>query len=192
MSAFFSGETPFYSSLASITLPDDLTPISSEYFAPRLWTGCKPVLRLLWFAGVSILLPERSNDTLIRGAAAGDLSRVGVVLIKNRPNELRQRGFPPILDRPVSCAGRWEALAESDQQIRWTLQTNPPSDQRPHETPFTAEKAQPRLAVGCHPQVRVADVSLLEHNLLVGNRDRCFALLRAVKVKWYVASSPSA
>ena len=51
-----------------------------------------------------------------------------------------------------------KALSERHQQLERALEANLPPQQRPHHASFLPQKADPRLRVGGHAQIGLADM----------------------------------
>src|SRR5256885_12210079 len=87
---------------------------------------------------------------------------------------------------PVGCTtrkgasvtySRWKAAPECEQQLGRSLNANLPPEQRPYETGFLPQKAQPGLAVGSESEIGLSIVAFGNLQLFVSNRDSCFQFL---------------
>src|SRR2546430_11426326 len=68
---------------------------------------------------------------------------------------------------------RGKTLAESDEQLRRSLDADSPAEQGPQQAPLFCQEAEPCLAVGSHTQVGFALMTVLDLQSAVPNRDSC-------------------
>ncbi len=132
-------------------------------------------LATIWqLAGATVSVPE-SGFFGARSIRPGNHSGVAGhrAYVNERSESIKQTGCP---SRAGPRRLRWKTPAKGDEQFPRTLQANLSTQQYPDNAPFLPQKPDPRFCIGVDMQVRLADVSVLNRDLLVTNHDGHFSL----------------